>query len=166
MAAIPHIGVLTTDGGAHPADMWAEASANEIANIVIIDDNSTSDAARAARKAKPRFALDLADALEVFHEKVQKGEKQALKLKGTDRLEDDHDYDPICEEAVKKVVEIASKTPFAEDFKKPEIQKRVHAILHADMHTVADIERSWHVDKNMHDPKAKKWYATKHGVTD
>jgi len=164
MSQLPHKGILVTDGGAHPPDMWAEASANEIANIVIIDEQSASEEAKVARRAKPRFALDMADALEDCHAAAQEAEREHLSKKGSDRLEEDHDYHEHCDDAVEKVLGIASKTPFSAEFKREDVMKRVRMIIEADMHTVVDIERSLHVDKNLHScPKAKAWHAKKHG---
>src|SRR6476661_7108324 len=129
MVALPHIGILKTDGGPHPADMWAEASANEIANIVLIDEQSTSKEAKMARKAKPRFALDMADALEELHAEVQEHERNLLATEGSDRLFDEHDHDHILDKAVEEVLKIALKTPFSEEFKRPEIEHRVRQII-------------------------------------
>lgn len=162
MVALPHVGVLKTDGGPHPADMWAEASANEIANIVVVEDQSITDAAKKARKAKPRFALDLADVLEDWHQKVQDKEKAELKAKGVARLGEDHGIEDMVEGAVKDVLACADKTMFAAQFKASQVVAHVKAIVSADMNTVAHIEQSWFADNNLHDPKAKAFKAAKH----
>lgn len=143
-------GILITNGGPHPADKWAAESAAHIADLIQINEASESPEAVAARKAKPRFELDLADALEGHHKTIQTQERAALDEHGAQRY--GHSVDPAehvpetVDEAIACVAEVAAGTPFAEHFTKPDTVAVVRSILMQHFATAMQIERSWHRD--------------------
>ena len=142
-------GILITNGGVHPADKWAAHTAAQIADLIQVDEASESPEAGAARRAKPRFELDLADALESHHRGIQESERAALVSGGAERLDaplavktDDLD------EAVSAVEEAAEGTPFEAHFTDPQVQDVVRQIVGTHFATVMSIERSWHADRS------------------
>jgi hypothetical protein len=141
---------LVTDGGPHPSDKWAGITAKAIADLIQVDPNSDSPQAKAARLAKPRFELDLADQLEAHHFMVQQAERAALGT-GPDRLRTpcdplEHHGNEIAE-AVVRIVEIAATTPFAEHFKTEHVQNVVCGIIGSHFASAMDVERSWFADR-------------------
>lgn len=144
-------GIMITNGGPHPADKWAAQSAAQIAALIQVDEASDSDEARAARRAKPRFELDLADALEDHHDSVQSGERNALDEHGHSRHE--HSLDPAehheatLEDAMADVAKVAARYPqFADHFARPEVEAVVKSIIASHFATAMHVERSWHRD--------------------
>jgi hypothetical protein len=144
--------VLITNGGAHPADKWAALTAEMIGDMIEVDPDSATSAAVAARRAKPRFVLDLADVLNGYHAAVQMNERARLIAEGERRLVaplDPHGGPvdtPV--EAAEAIARAAAATPFAAHFASDQV-KAVVANLVADHHVkIMDIERSWHADRH------------------
>src|SRR4051812_44528638 len=117
------VGVISTDGGAHPADKWAAMTANQVVAMVQIDETSASPAAVAARKAKPRLQLAIADAIEPIYVGVLSFERAALTKNGDARL-----FAPVhpqvhgnltdeVTEAVAAIQGLTDATPFAAHFR-------------------------------------------------
>lgn len=141
-------GILTTNGGPHPADKWAAVSAAHIVSMIKIDQNSTSPAATAARRALPRFELELADALEPHHQMFQDTERKALSA-SNEHLGTPWVQHSEIDEQCAAVAKLASKTPFAAHFATPEVQAVVRDILQNHIASVQHIERKWHCDRAM-----------------
>ncbi len=156
MTQLPHIGILKTDGGPHPLEKWAEATANEIANLVVVDESSTSDAAKAARRAKPRFALDLRDAFEELYGKIR--DRTASDLKGdSSKILGLPDYKKLASSLVSATLGAASKTQFADHFKRPEVVAHLTKVIEEDVHGIIHERRSWYADVNSANPHVKEW---------
>ncbi len=144
------VGILTTDGGPHPADKWAAETANQIVAMVQIDEASGSPAAVAARKAKPRLQLAIAEVMEDLHDNVMKYERAMLAEDG-----DDHLLTPLdpkggqldtVEEAVTEILALTEGTPFAAHFAANAAAVQSTVAHHFAL--IMDIERSWHADRN------------------
>lgn len=143
-----HATALITNGGPHPSDKWAAVTADHICRLIEIDESSVTPEAIAARKAKPRFELALADALDGHHATVQDHEKGALVEHGVDRY--GHPLDPQAQhmdEALAAVLAVAKGTPFEDGVASDEFQAAVLAILGSHFATSIDIERKWHRDR-------------------
>jgi hypothetical protein len=153
--------IMITNGGTHPADKQAAMTAKRIMDLIQIDENSNSPEATAARKAKPRLELDLADKLEELHEYSRTYEVKKLEEKGDARLAKAIDVTGMPEKAWDAVSALFANSPFAEHFKQPHVQEVVKYIVEGRMESAADDERSWHADRNPDGPHAKRYREAK-----
>jgi len=153
--------IMITNNGVHPSDRWAAMTASEICDLIQINETSASPEAIAARKAKPRLELDLADLLETFHANVQKHERELLAAHGDAHLVTP--LDPSAgevdtpQEVVAEIVKIAAKTPFGAHFALPQVQEVVRGIVDHHFALSIDIERSTWADKNPDSETAKAY---------
>jgi len=144
-------GVLITNGGPHPADKWAEVSADQIVALIDIDDRADSPQATEARRAKRRFREDLIDTLTGHHDDCIGKERGALKTHGVARYDqsevvDDH-HPETLEAACQAVSDAASKYPvLGNHFSEGEAADVVRRILRSHMNHIMHIERGWHRD--------------------
>lgn len=141
--------ILITNGGSHPADKWARQTARQIAALIEVDEHSTSDMAVAARKALPRFEVDLANALETHHAGVQGEHRDLLavapaEVHGSPFLEDETSLSA----AVKEFSTVVASTPFADWGSAPATLMVVRGIIGSHMATIQHIERKQHIDDN------------------
>lgn len=159
------IGILITDGGPHPADKWAALTAKTICDLLQVDENSVTPLAVAARKAKPRLQLDLADALEAVYLANQEDEQARVKknidngaLPAIDPTDGPH-----LDAAMAALINAAKPTPFAGHFGVPEVTTAVRNILAQHLGDISHIEHSWHADRN---PQSKfaKAFRRRYGV--
>jgi hypothetical protein len=144
------VGVMTTNGGPHPVDKWAAESAGEIMSFVKVDDDANTPEAAAVRKAKPRLELDIADALEEYHQANIDAEKEALEEHGDERLS--HPFEiskDHLQEAVEAVAAAAAVhgEPFKSAFTSDNGRQIIRKALEVHYATAHDIERSWYADK-------------------
>lgn len=147
------VGVLITDGGPHPADKWANETAESIGDLIQVDQTSNTPAAAAARKAKPRFILDMADRLESFHQSHIDHSKVQLATHGNARVNPNlHPYAPnpdILNDAVNAVIECSKGTPFEAHFQNFTTRAAVASIIGSHFSSADHIERSYHVDRHL-----------------
>jgi hypothetical protein len=142
-------GVMITDGGPHPVEKWAEATASCIVDIA-------DHVAGTRRGAAIKLQAAIVDALEKHHTTVQDGERALLVEEGHIRLGDtidanDHlDIDDTADE----IIACAAGTPWEGDFAKPEFKTGLTQLLTQHFHTSMHIERSWHADRNPTAPEA------------
>jgi hypothetical protein len=141
--------IMVTNGGPHPAEKWAEVSANEIGALIQIDPNSPI--ASFAEEGKTQFVDKLKTALAGTHGEVQAHEREQIKQHGVARLS--HLLDPTnhARDGLAAVVAAAQGTMFQGHFAKPETQEYVLQVLAQHKGTVMDIERSWHADRTLAD---------------
>lgn len=145
------VGVLTTDGGPHPADKWASETAAEILTLVKVDDTSTSEEATAARKAKPRLEIDIAEAVEAHHEDNIARERKKLATY-EDRLNYHYDLSEAGVSAtVDSIVAVAEKygEPFASAFASVNGRALIENTVRVHFASAAHVERSWHSDSKL-----------------
>lgn len=148
------VGILTTNGGPHPASKWAEQTAAQIADVIVIDPNSLAFEALTAQKQE--FENELTVALEDHHELVQSHELGKIEEHGDARLA--HDIIPEQEhidDAVAEVQAVADTKIFGSHFRKPEVVAFLEHTIGSHFATSKHIHRSWHADRNPHTPEAK-----------
>lgn len=126
--------IMTTDNGPHPADKWAALTAEAIGDFIVIDEGSNSESAIAARRAKPRFVLDVADTLFDHHNGVQDCAR-------ADAEHWPHAADDDVECAVDAVLKIASATMFAAHFEKQETKEIITQMMREHFAASIEIER-------------------------
>lgn len=150
------VGILTTNGGPHPAEKWAEQTAAQIVDVIQIEPNSL--AFDALTNQKNAFETEIAAALTDTHETVQQHEKAAINEHGFARLS--HDITPEethINEAVGHVQAIADTKLFGPHFHKPEVVEFLRHTIGSHFATAKHIERSWHADRNIHAPEAQEF---------
>lgn len=164
--------VMATDGGVHPPDKWAANTAESIGDLIEVKENSDSPNAVAARKAKPRLILNIADVMEDFHANLAKRERAKLAAGGDEALltpldPNDGIIDTL-DEAVAAIVKAASSTPFEAHFALPEVQAVVRGIVERDFVLAMDIERSWYADARAGSATVQRYRALRaaHGSRD
>lgn len=171
------VGILTTDGGPHPADKWARMTAYMLANNLIeVDEKSATKEASEVREARDDLQQKLYKVLKAPHDKVQTGERAKIAEHGTARLAHPlNEHEQAASEAVAEHVDVdalveviaaeANVHPkiFAH-FSKEDTKIAVRSRLVRDFSTVMHIERSYHadgkkivnglhVDRDDHDPR-------------
>jgi hypothetical protein len=155
------VGIMITNGGPHPADKWAEQTAERIVDIIQVE--ATSPVYDAALAAKAAFKDAIAAGLELHHDDAQTHERGQLDL-GGERL--NHDLDPTAhlDAAVQAVLDAAKGTMFELHFAKPQVRDFVRSTVGSHLATVMHIERSWHADKNPDCPHCQAWRARHHAA--
>lgn len=144
------VGVMTTDGGPHPADKWAAETAGEIMSYVKVDDSSDTPEAAAVRRAKPRLELDIAEVLEQYHDENIEAERDALADEGNERLLKPYAVDEeVVRKAALSVVKVAEKygEPFASSFASQPAIAIIASAIRVHFRTAHDVERGWHADR-------------------
>lgn len=166
------IGIITTDGGPHPAEKLASATAWKIADLVRVSDAAPDPALseierQAILENRARFTaargmleVQVTQILLRHHSTVQNAERDALKEHGSKRLDASHDH--ACDSVCAEVVAATKGTALEAHFARPETQARIHEILHLDSAHNAHVERSWHADRHPHDAHSKAFRA-RHG---
>ena len=153
-----NVGVLITNGGPHPADKWAVATAE----MIFPAETASADNALAAK----RFQLDIAEILEGHHAGVATDEKAKIAANAA-HIKSAQDYHG--ERADKAVADIVAKskgTPFEAYFAREEWQAVARPIIGSHFATNADIHRSWHADANPESEPAKTFRANRAGQAD
>lgn len=149
------LGVMITDGGAHPPEKWAVMTA-EI--IFPLSEALKGDRAILARKVQ----LAITEALLPHHYDHIIDEQSALKAVGDDHLDKAYDPIPRAEEALEAVKSCLRNTPWEDKLKNEEWLRTVGGILASHFATSADIERQWHCHRNPSE-RAKAFLAARHG---
>jgi hypothetical protein len=135
-------GFLITDGGPHPSEKWAIATAGQIIQIA-------ADAKGVQAIEGRKLELKIIDVLEGHHDEVQKKERAQLAGKGADKRAA-ADVDPFehdIEAKMKDICAAAKGTPFEAHFGMPETQKHIMEVLASHFATSMSIERSWYRDR-------------------
>jgi hypothetical protein len=141
------IGIMATDGGAHPPEKWARTTASQIISIA-------SSAPDALLREATDFEARLVETLTKHHGLVQDSERGALGTEGPERLASVIDTSQHTPDAVDDVIALARGTSFAAHFAKPEVRAYLERLLHEHFHHSMHIERSWHADANPDHPHA------------
>lgn len=150
---------LITDGGAHPAEKWAVATAEMIFPIGPELEKAQGDR---LLKAK-RLQLDVADALTGHHAGVQNHEKTKLAALGDDRLDHVPDHAAATAEAVEAVMACMKGTPWEDKTANPEWREEITRIIAMHFGDNANIEREWHCHRNPSD-RASAFLSSKPGA--
>jgi hypothetical protein len=138
--------VLVTNGGPHPPDKWAALSASKISDLIQIDELSDSDAAVLARKAKPRFSVGVADALETSFYNVMADERAKVNSGAVSTRLDPFAVDSYLDASVTAVVNASAGTPFSDHFALSDVQSVVRNIIKQNFIEAANVQRSWAFD--------------------
>lgn len=147
-------GFMVTDGGPHPADRWADLTANTIVDTILVDSNPNDGSANAisVRLAKRELRNALFAVLIVHHSDVQRLERvdnTAVKkaADAAERVIAPLDPTRYMVNAMDAVNATFAATPFAAHFAKPEVQAVVAQIIGQHTVDVMHIERRWHHDR-------------------
>lgn len=150
------VGVLTTNGGPHPADKWARSTAFMISNhLIVVDEKAVSKDAVAVREARDQLNNRLYALLKPHHDTVQRGERAKIKQLGAARLSHPlRQSDQVRDKAVAEHVDVAAimkEIVAAADvhpkikahFAKTETQDVIRQQVLRDFASAMDIERDW-----------------------
>jgi hypothetical protein len=153
------VAIMITNGGSHPADKWAEITADQILNLIEIDAASETPAALAARRAKRTLRTTLCDALEPLYAGVQNAEKQQLTTKGLARINEALDVRSHLDAPLSAVADCFAGTPFQAHFAKPEVREVLKRIIGQHCANMMHIERSYSADKSPKSAEAQAFRA-------
>lgn len=129
--------VMITDGGPHPAEKWAQVTAQTIL------DDIAANAPQTGIGEAMAFRADLEALLTGHHADVQDSER--AKLDGDDaHRAGDPDPAPHLGPAVEAIVALARTHNLADYFNRPETQEYLRRTIGGHFATAMDIERSWH----------------------
>jgi len=162
--------VMTTDGGPHPPEKWALATAMHIVAVFNVDKNSPR--AVELELAKDEAKGKIVRIMIAHHTAAQDGERGKIAEHGHDRLLHDCDPGHHCDvESVVAEVMQAVKPLLAFIVMSPEVELPPHQTMWAvvkervenDVRTIMHIERSWHADRNPNTEQARDFRAQFHG---
>lgn len=150
-------GVMTTNGGPHPSDRWAEITASQIVDMILVDANpdDVSDQARANRAAKRKLKNALFDIFDSHHAGVQaseQGENKKVKTLAAAATRASHvdtpiDPTPHLDAVMAQVQAAFAATPWADHMAKPEVLAIARQIIGQHTVDVIHLERRWHHDR-------------------
>lgn len=129
------VSVLTTDGGPHPPEKWAQVTAERL----------LPDTPAASVAALMRLRANVMDLLTAHHEAAQVHERDCL-ANDPDHSSQPHHGPTDLEGLVSGIQELAAGTPWSEHLAKPEVVDVMKDII--TQHTVGlrHVERLWHAD--------------------
>lgn len=138
--------IMITNGGAHPADKWAETTTETLLALIVVNESSVTPEAAAARAGKRNLRPALFEILVAHHGAVQdheRGQCKNAKHASSDR------FDPTehVDEAMVEIDEAFAGSPFAEHFGKPEVREIVRRIVAQHFVNSMNIERLIAQDK-------------------
>lgn len=138
--------LLITDGGSHPPEKWAVATAEAIFDI---NPAMAGDRLLAAKKLQ----VAIAEALMPHHGGVQEREKSTPRLEHSN---EDNIAESLseAEEAYAAIKAAASGTPWADHFDDPARAAAIKATIASHFMTAKDIERQYHARRNPSDAGA------------
>lgn len=138
--------VLVSNGGPHPPDRWAAVAASLISARIVIDECAITPEAAEARKAKRRFNVAVAEALEPAFLAVADAEKNAVQGNSKIKRHDQFNVEKYVAEGVKTVSACAIGTPFEAAFQIAAARQLIQNILSQNFIDAANIARSWSLD--------------------
>jgi hypothetical protein len=170
--------LMMTDGGPHPPETLAWASAQRIV------DDMQENAPNAVYKEVVAIREEIEKIITEHHRLVQDQERSALRNEGSQRLAMPIGTDAYVEDAADDIMSLANdrmNTPLrrmhaqvegalprvisrrwpslGNYFARPETRQYIEDVLHAEFHQVHHIERSWHADAHPDDQHAKAFHA-------
>lgn len=135
--------IMITDGGPHPADFWAQVTAEHIAPI-------KEDMTGARHAAALRLQAKIAEALEPHHARVQENEKAKCTNDAAHHLlavEPEVHAGADANLAIADIVAAAAGTEWEAHFKDAAVQAEIREEVKRHFATAQHIERSWHADR-------------------
>lgn len=144
--------ILKTDGGAHPADKWAEFTADNLVGLIQVDNDSVTPEAHNARAAKRDLRPILFKILESHFGDVQAFERKHCDkhVKGAAAAQEhaDKPLDVTPHLGVMDEVFAAfDATPFKDHFAKPEVREVLTRMVGQHTANTMNIERKTHHDR-------------------
>ena len=133
--------ILITNGGAHPPEKWAVATAE-----IIFPTDNVRDSNRLLQAKKLQFAI--ADALVPHHTDVQTAEKGKLATLGDAHLDTPHDPLEAAQKALADIVALAKGTPWELHFADAAVQAEIVQEIGNHFATAEHIERQWHCHRS------------------
>jgi hypothetical protein len=146
--------VMITDHGPHPADAWAQITAEHIAPI-------NPDMAGQRRTKALKLQMAIADALEPHHQAVQDAERARLGADAA-HIMAPPDPEPHLDAAVAAIRGAAQGTEWESHFAGPERLALIRREIGIHFATAQHIEKSWHADRNPAHPAARAFRAQHH----
>jgi hypothetical protein len=147
--------LMITDGGPHPAEAWAQVTAEHIAPL-------GPDVTGRRRARGLELQLAIAAALEPHHQTVQDTERGKL-IANLDHIANPVDPEPHLDEAMTAIAAAAKGTEWEAHFNDPERLALMRLEVGTHFATAQHIEKSWHADRNPTHPAAKAFRAAHHG---
>lgn len=143
---------MITNGGPHPADKWADVTADTIIDLIVVKDDSDTPEAAEARQVKRDLRPILFDILYGHHDGVQRSERGQLASIKKHEHACKHVAKPLelhddCHSALEEVRAALNATPFAAHFAQPAVVDILRSIIGQHTADVQHIERRWHVDR-------------------
>lgn len=141
---------MITNGGPHPADKWADTTADAILDLIQIEADSVTPAAAEARQAKRDLRPKLFDIFNAHHDAVQSSERAAVP--GTAKAANAlvaHPINPAphVDPTAAQVFALLATTPYADHFAKLEVRAVIETIIGQHTADVIHIERRYHQDR-------------------
>src|SRR5216110_2494459 len=118
---------MITNGGPHPADLWAEVTTDAILDLIEIKDNSDTPAAAEARAVKRDLRPVLFDIFNGHHGKVQEEERTLVPVDPHAHVAATIDITSHFGVA-REVFDALAATPFAAHFAKLEVREVIEQI--------------------------------------
>lgn len=132
---------LTTNGGPHSAESWAEVTADTILDLIQIEPTGTPATIR-GMTAKISLRQELIALFTQCHRSTQMTERNAIVKKTlADPLE------PMVLVACAQLDRLLATTMFATHFARDDVRKIIHRIIAQHTADVMHIERRYHADK-------------------
>lgn len=152
-------GFMITDGGPHPPEKWADATTQQIANLIVVEPSAPVQVSA----DKSEFVSELFKLLCAAHTQIQKRERDRLACNGGGHLATALDVRAASAVATRRVMDLAQTFPrFAEHFSKPETLAVIYAAVGQHFADNAHIERCWYADRNPDDPHAQAFKQQAH----
>ena len=148
--------ILITNGGPHPAEKWAAATAKMICNLIQIDPQSS--VAAQANADKSAFESAITQRLIAMHHKIQAQERTALSDDAA-HINSPIDPRPFANQAVTEVASAAANTLFEPDFARPEVRAFVFETTGQIYLDSIVVERKWFADAKPNDPHVQAYLA-------
>lgn len=136
------VGIMITNGGPHPPEMWASQSADRIVDLIEVEPTFPKYAEALQQKNVLRDMIR--DTMLEHHQAVQNGARKRLAASGET---DPSHVESVLSEAVGIVQRASQGTMFEAHFQQPEVMKVVEDTLRNHLNTVVHIEHSWHRDR-------------------
>jgi hypothetical protein len=149
--------ILVTDGGPHPSQKWALASARQIVPLAAVTDPERMTAAM-------RLQADVAEILDGHHSSVQDAERAGLSERGDDHFAHHFAADSYVEDAIAEIQAAAVGTPWEAHYADPTVQAVIAEVLEGHFRSSSHVERMWHADRNPESTVAQAFKARHHGV--
>lgn len=142
---------MITNDGPHPAELWAQATAEHIAPIA-------PDVTGKRRIGAMALQAAIMEALQPHYDEVQSAERDKL-ASDEDHVVSMLDASDRVKEAIKSIQTAAVDSEWEAHFQRPEVVDLIMDAMMMHFHTAQMIERGWHIDRNPDHPKATEFNA-------